>query len=305
MITKHIEGTLFDIQHYSIHDGPGVRTTVFLKGCPLACLWCQNPESQNSQPEMMFQIEKCTSCMRCVQTCPHSAIKVVAGHVKTDRELCDNCGCCTRVCPTEARFMVGTSAPVSEVIEEVVSDKLFYEGTGGGMTLSGGEALYQSNYACELLKAANENAIHTAIETSGFASREAFEKVVTQVDLVLYDIKHMNSLEHERLTGVGNQQILENLIWLSEETSIPFVIRFPVIKGLNDTLENTEAMCKFLKEQVSRCHSIDLLPYHNLGVSKSTFLEIENIFEGERPDESQLESIKACVEAYGFTCNIG
>ncbi len=304
MTTNHIEGTVFDIQHYSIHDGPGVRTTIFLKGCPLKCLWCQNPESQKSDPELMFQIEKCSNCMACVSHCPRSAIQVVEGHVKTNRELCDNCGLCTKVCPSEARFMIGKSATVSEVIKEVVGDRLFYEGTGGGMTISGGEALYQSTYASELLKSAKENSIHTAIETSGFANREQFKKVMEHADLVLYDIKHMASSEHERLTGVGNQLIHENLIWLSENTSIPFIIRFPVIKGLNDGLKNAEAMCLFLKEKVSRCKHVDLLPYHNLGISKCNFLEYESIFEGERPDDLQLEDIKACFESHGFTCKI-
>lgn len=304
MITKHIEGTVFDIQHYSIHDGPGVRTTVFLKGCPLSCLWCQNPESQNSYPEMMFQNEKCSNCMTCVSACPNSAIYISSDHIKTNRNLCENCGLCTKVCPKEARFMVGKSAAVSEIIDEVVRDRLFYEGTGGGMTISGGEALYQSDYAAELLKSAKDNLIHTAIETSGFATKDQFEKVVKYSDLVLYDIKHMDSSEHERLTGVGNKRILENIIWLSENTSIPFVIRFPVIKGLNDTLENTEAMCLFLKEKVSRCSRVDLLPYHNLGVPKCSSLERETIFEGERPEDTQLEGIKARFEAYGFICNI-
>ncbi len=185
-----------------------------------------------------------------------------------------------------------------------MKDKVFYAGTDGGMTLSGGEVLFQAEFAIELLEAMKENGIHTAIETSGFAKSEVFQSVARLSDLILFDIKHMDSKIHKEIIGAENHLILENIKWLSSCTDIPFVIRYPVVKDVNDSLENVVSLCEFLKEKAPRCETIDLLAYHNLGVSKSRTLEIEDIFIGDRPTKEHFEKMKDIIEENGFKCNV-
>ncbi|MBO4862173.1 MAG: glycyl-radical enzyme activating protein [Firmicutes bacterium] len=304
--------TVFNIQTYSIHDGPGIRTTVFLKGCPLRCLWCANPESNEAKPQLMTYSSKCTGCGTCVKVCPKGAISIgpyKSGSMEkyiawTDREKCVNCGACTKVCPAEAREIAGKRMTVREVIEKVKKDKLFYDGSGGGMTVSGGEPLMQPEFTANLMAAAHEAGIHTAIETSSFASKAAVDLVYTHVDLGLLDIKHMDNVTHEKLTGVPNTYILENIRHIAVDLKVPVIIRVATIPGYNDSPENLIATAKFAQTLGDNV-LVNLLPAHKLGESKNESLGRENRCEINVPTDEYMESLKRLVEEAGSPCKVG
>lgn len=299
---KKDTGIVFNIQHYSIHDGPGIRTNVFLKGCPLRCKWCANPESNTTEKQLMFLKEACTGCQRCVEVCPVQAISLNAeGKTMTDRTKCQNCGKCAEICPSKAREMAGNRMTVEEVYEDAAQDELFYGTSGGGVTLTGGEVFLQPDFAAAVLKKCRENGIHTAIETCGFAAWESIEKLVPYLDLALYDIKHMDSGKHREGTGVPNETILKNLVRLSEECHIPVIVRTPVIPGFNDTLENMNAMGVFISQKLPTCLEVNLLPYHNLGDGKRMQLEAENpVYDSYVPTEEQMEKLRNEIRKYGL-----
>lgn len=292
-------GVVFNIQHYCIHDGPGIRTNVFLKGCPLRCQWCANPESQELHPQLMYRKEKCCGCMRCVEVCPVRAIVASGGKVKTDRALCTNCEACIVICPADAREITGKMMTADAVYEEVAAEKMFYDSSGGGITLTGGELLSQSDFARVILQKCKQNGIGTAIETTGYAKWDVFRDVLTYTDIVLYDLKHMDSTEHKRGTGVGNTLMLQNMIKVSQEAKLPVIARVPVISGYNNTEENFHAMGQFLAEQVLTCQEVDLLPYHRLGEAKFEQLEkADAVFHGCEPDN--LERLREILKTYGL-----
>ncbi len=301
---------VFNIQTYCIHDGPGIRTTVFLKGCPLRCLWCANPESNEFYPQLMTYSSKCSACGRCIPVCPNQAISIFeegdpAPYAVTDRTKCVNCGKCISICPAEAREIAGENKTVDEVITEVLKDKLFLTASGGGMTISGGEALAHADFSAALFKAAKDNGLHTAIETCSFASRENVDKVFKYVDLGLLDIKHMNSTVHQKLTGVPNEIILDNIRHVYHDLHIPVIIRIPTIPGYNADTGNIAATAKFVKEQLGDDVAIHLLPYHQLGESKTESLG-QTIHETIAvPKDSYMEMLKGIVESYGLKAQIG
>jgi pyruvate formate lyase activating enzyme len=264
-----LQGLIFDIRPYSIHDGPGVRTTVFFKGCPLACQWCCNPESQAGQPELVWVRERCLGCGLCLAACPRDALHAAADGGKViDPQRCDRCGQCADCCPGEALNLIGRWRSVDEVLAEVARDALYFEASGGGLTLSGGEPLAQADFAAELLRCYRheEKGAHTAVETCGFVEWPVLERVAAHIDLFLYDIKHMDPAEHLRLTGRDNRLILDNARRLAA-AGHGLVIRLPLIAGVNDQRDNLEATAEFARALpgVSR---IDLLPYHRLGEPK-------------------------------------
>lgn len=295
-------GIVFNIQHYCVHDGPGIRTNVFLKGCPLRCLWCANPESNAVKLQLMYQSEKCSGCQACVSVCPQQAIGITA-HQKTwtDRALCTACGVCASVCVPKAREIAGKMMTVDEICREVEKDRLFY-GTDGGVTLTGGEVLSQPEFAAAILKKCRENGIHTAVETCGYASWEAVKQVMEYVDIVLYDVKHMDSHQHKWGTGVGNERILENLERISRELQIPVIVRTPVIPGYNDQESNFHAMGQFVCEKVPTCAEVNLLPYHNMGEGKRLELEAgASMFQTHVPSEDEMEYLRGILRRYGLT----
>lgn len=298
------KGLVFDFKRYSIHDGPGLRTTVFLKGCPLSCWWCHNPESQSSLPEIMVRPERCIGCGACVEACPKGALAFGAYGIVTDMALCDRCGICADVCPTEARQLVGQEMSVAEVMAEVERDRLFYDQSGGGMTVSGGEPLMQPQFLLELLREAGRVDIHRALDTTGFAQTSLLLKVAQETDLFLYDLKQMDPESHRLYTGVSNELILHNLRALAE-AGAAINVRIPLIPGVNDDVANLEATGAFLAALPGNL-SVNVLPYHKTGLEKFRRMGIEyRMAETEEPSPEAVESARNRLLSFGLAVNTG
>lgn len=261
-----ITGTIFDIKKFSIHDGPGIRTTVFFKGCPLHCAWCHNPESQTFRPELTFRPERCIGCRACLAACAKNAITRNGDGVRTDAVQCILCGACVEVCYAEAREVVGRDMTTAQAMAEIERDVAFYDQSGGGVTFSGGEPLAQSEFLLALLRACREKKIHTALDTCGYASWKTLNRVRPWVDLFLYDLKLMDDARHRALTGVSNAPILRNLTRLSRQGH-QIVIRVPIIPEINDDAENLRQMAAALARLPHR-HPVNLLPYHPTAAHK-------------------------------------
>lgn len=295
-------GTVFNMQRYSIHDGPGIRTIVFLKGCPLSCLWCCNPESQNLKPEVMYQASLCIHCGKCIKACKFGAIEPQNIGLVNHTE-CVACGECVNVCPTSALTMKGQRLTVEQVIQELKRDEINYRRSGGGITLSGGEPLLQSGFAVELLKACHAKGWHTAIETTAYATGESIDKVFPYIDLALLDIKSLNNEIHQKVTGVSNEIILKNAKRISELTET--VVRVPTIPGVNASPDGIRAICEFVLtlHQVKTLH---LLPYHTYGENKYELLGRKYQMEEKLSlSEEEVAHLKEIVEGYGLNCVIG
>lgn len=262
-----MKGLVFNIQRFSIDDGPGIRTTVFLKGCPLRCAWCHNPESHSFTPEIMFDASKCIGCGACLETCTNHLLQ--DGIHILDRSKCKSCGKCAEACLSDALELCGKYMTDTEVFETVLRDKAFYQ-NNGGMTLSGGEPLMQHEFSLSLLKLAKDSGIHTAVETSGFGSVEALREIAEYTDLFLYDIKHTDNEQHLIYTGVSPERILHNLELL-DEINKQIILRCPMIPGVNLTKEHIKNVFA-LSEKFSSVQSIEFEPYHPLGVNKSLLI---------------------------------
>lgn len=247
-------GMIFDIERSSLVDGPGIRTTVFFKGCNLHCAWCHNPESQKATPQLMFYQNKCTGCGTCRSKCPNAL------------ESCDVCGTCALYCPSHARETCGEAYTVERLLAEVVKDKLFYESSGGGVTFSGGECMLQLDFLSEMLKKCKKEGIHTAVDTAGCVPYASFERILPDTDLFLYDIKCFDSETHKRYTGVGNELIKENLGRLFK-TEKPIWVRIPIIPSVNDSEDEMRAIKQFL-DAIGKPERVELLPYHAMGEHK-------------------------------------
>lgn len=269
LVTESIEqqkSMVFNIQRFSINDGPGIRTTVFLKGCMLNCIWCHNPESKSQKPQLMLHEKLCIGCGECRNACPLSLHSVSKnGEHLINREKCIVCGKCAEAC-VGALEIVGKKMSVKEIIKEVLKDKVFYKNSGGGMTLSGGEPLMNPRFVLSLLKAAKEEGLHNCIETSGFARWEDIEALIPYVDLFLWDVKETDSVRHKEYTGVPNERILENLRRLNK-AGAGIILRCPIIPTYNDRKEHLEAIAA-LAEELDNVQRIDVEPYHPLGKSK-------------------------------------
>ncbi len=299
-------GVTFNVQGYSIHDGPGIRTTVFLKGCPLRCFWCQNPESQRTSPEIFFAADKCTGCGKCISACSAGAITLAGGKARTDRERCGGAAACVSACPVGARNQIGRAVTPEEIFAEVAEDTLFYEQSGGGVTLSGGEPLFHSPFAAELLRLCKRAGIHTALDTCGYASWINAARVLKHVDLVLYDFKHMDSEQHQLGTGVPNELILENARKIHRELSISMLARIPIIPGYNDSIDNMRATAQFIAQELDSSVPVHLNPYHRLGEAKVERLERSPACAAtEPPGDAHMADIKRLFESFGLSVVIG
>ncbi|MEG6523807.1 (2S)-3-sulfopropanediol dehydratase activating enzyme [Desulfotomaculum sp. 1211_IL3151] len=288
-------GYIFNIQRYSVHDGPGIRTIVFLKGCPLKCQWCANPESQLLQPELAFNNNKCIGtkdCQYCFKVCAQGAIKEKENKIMVDREACNHCGECAEACPAKALTMYGNLKSVQEVLDMVEQDGNFYSRSGGGITLSGGEPILQSDFAIGLLKEAKRRRINTAIETCGYADWTKLEEVCQYVDTLLFDIKSMDAVKHKQYTGVSNDIILDNFKKLCEEfPGKSILVRTPVIPGFNDTEADILAIINFIKGNPNVKY--ELLAYHRLGEQKYSYIGKEYLLHGVTPlQEERILALK-------------
>ena len=297
-----MEGLVFNIQKFSIHDGPGIRTTVFLKGCPLRCRWCANPESNDVRAELLHTPSTCVKCETCVHICPKGALHFEEERLICDKDVCISCFACAGNCPTRALTIEGEWQTVEQVVAEVKKDEPFYERSGGGVTLSGGEPLMQEEFTLELLKALKEAGIHTNIETTGYTSKEYLDKVLPYLDMIYMDFKHPDSKKHEEKTGVPNEQIIENMAYIIG-CGKDLTVRVPVIPRYNHSPEVAHAYGKKLKEiGATKLH---LLPFHQMGSNKWKAMGLDYEYADEPAmKEEEVEEMADIIESYGISVQI-
>lgn len=297
-------GLIFDIKKYALHDGPGIRTTLFFKGCPLACPWCHNPEGKAAGPELMWSAESCLHCGDCVEACPRDALSFVGDILKVDCHTCDGCGICASSCSTHALEMVGKELTVEAVLKEIDKDVLFYDESRGGVTFSGGEPLMQPQFLETLLHACRELEIHTAVDTCGYASPQDILAIAPDVDLFLYDLKAVNDEKHTTITGRSNGPILQNLELLIQQEST-MCVRYPVIPSYNDGTDDIRDLGELLSSL--GIPGVTLLPYHTAGthkVERLLFTESVpcNIYP---PSEALMEQISTKLIDFGLHVTTG
>ena len=295
-IDKRKYGYVFNIQKFSVHDGPGIRTIVFLKGCPLHCRWCSNPESQNTSPELAWSSSKCMGCHQCIETCPNQAItQGNQGEIKINRNLCKKCFKCTTDCPTSALSVFGKKMSIQEVLSEVESDSAFYSRSDGGMTLSGGEPLLQAEFAINLLKEAKYHGIKTAIETCGCVEWPVLQQACQQLSTVIYDIKCIDASKHKIYTGSTNKQILGNFEKMCRQfPNLPILVRTPIIPGVNDSKDDILAIVDFIKQFPNV--NYEPLQYHRLGEPKYISLGREYPMGDVKLSDEKFNLLKLMAE---------
>ncbi len=297
-------GLVFDIRRFSIHDGPGIRTAVFFKGCPLSCRWCHNPESQSAHAEIMLHAGRCIRCGACAAVCDRGAIPAELGDANVDLNKCDLCGACIDVCYSEAREIVGREMTVAQVMSEIERDIPFFDESHGGVTFTGGEPLVQRGFLLELLRECRAREIHTALDTCGFAAWEAFESVRGYVDLFLYDLKLVDDNAHREFTGVSNVLILQNLHRLAA-AGHRIILRVPVIPGVNDDTENIRRTGE-LAASLAHVERVDLLPYHHAGADKYDRLSKTYLLPQTRPpSDARMSDLERALLDLGLTVQIG
>ena len=308
------KGIIFDIDRFATHDGPGIRTTIFLKGCPLSCLWCHSPESQSARPELLFRPDKCVACGLCEQACPrgalklkeqafpHGALKMSESSAVLDRSRCDQCGICCETCYSGALELAGREVSVEEIVERVARDAPYFTTSGGGVTLSGGEPLAQPEFTNELLSAFKEKGIHTAVETTGYCPWESLSRISEVTDLFLYDLKAVDDAIHRRYTGVSSERIIENLKRLcAGENEVQ--VRVPCIPGVNDSPEQIGNLSAVAAAAGAR--SIALLPYNGAAAAKYAWIGREYELDGAgRQDNSFMEALAAACRENGLVVQI-
>jgi pyruvate formate lyase activating enzyme len=302
-----VKGSIFKIERFAIHDGPGIRTVVFMKGCRLRCPWCSSPESQNIAPEMGYYAEKCAYCGACVAACSVEAIAVSSNDgIVTDIQRCDHCGECVAICSAGARKLIGEVVSVEAVLHEVEKDAVFYHNSGGGVTLSGGEPTMQPEFATGILKGSLELGFHTAIETCGYAEWKILDRILPYLDLIYIDIKHMSSQKHKNLTGQDNDLILDNVKRIDKaDANLSLIVRIPLIPGANDAADNIRKTAQFVG-RLRRVERIELLPYHRYGLSMySVLFRDYSLQKVGVPSEEHLKDLENIIRSYHIPVQIG
>lgn len=299
------KGFIYDLQRFAIHDGPGIRTLVYMKGCPLKCLWCSSPQTQHSKIEIMHNEINCKKCGRCIDVCPVHVITISdEDGIIIDRDLCKYCGQCVESCPNQALKLIGYYITSEELFQEVNKDSPFYRRSNGGVTVGGGEPTMQLDFITTFLKRCKQTYINTAIETCGYVKWDKMENLLEYVDLVYIDIKHMDPTVHKELTGVSNKLILENAKKISAIR--PIIIRIPVIPGFNDSDDNITAIARFALDLGENLKRIDLLPYHKFGTQIYSRIGMEyKLTDVEPPSDDHMIRFKEIVESCGVKVQIG
>lgn len=292
-----MEGIVFDISRYCLDDGPGIRTTVFLKGCPLHCIWCHNPESNSKEIEIGYDASKCVNCKVCSRVCTNHCHEFIGNEHHFNRHLCIKCGRCIEACEMQALSQIGKKMNVDEVMKIVCRDQAFYKSSQGGMTLSGGEIMFQFDFALSLLKEAKKRNIHTCVETTGFVDSQKLLKMIPYVDLFLYDCKQMDSSLHKKYTGVGNELIIKNLKEIDNQGK-EVILRLPLIPNINDN-ENHFKQVGQLANELENILYLEVLPYHPLGLSKAQLIDHEMIYKEKNiPDTKKVDDWVNEIQKY-------
>jgi pyruvate formate lyase activating enzyme len=298
-------GLIFDIKKYAINDGPGIRLTVFFKGCNLSCQWCHNPESMSPKVQKMYNAKKCIGALSCIENCPNDALKLTKEGVVTDYNICNLCGKCAEVCPTKAFEMLGANIPISDLMKKIDNEAIFFDQSGGGVTFSGGEPLMHSEYLIEALKECGKRMYHRVVDTTAFSSEETILKVAENCEMFLIDLKMMDSQKHKQYTGVSNEKILSNIKALSN-TNCDLVFRIPLIKDVNDDEENIKKTAKFINALQLQKTEVNLLPYHKVAENKMVKLGVANDFiKFEEPSENRVSEIISLFNSFGIFAKVG
>jgi pyruvate formate lyase activating enzyme len=295
---------IFDVKRYAINDGPGIRITIFLKGCPLRCRWCHNPESQERAVQKLYTKSKCIGCGECVTACPVDACELTPDGIVTNADLCNTCGLCAEACPTGAIEMAGEAHSLDDLLKMIEKETVFFDQSGGGVTFSGGEPLMHHEFLIELLDACGERGFHRTVDTTGFADTKVLLNVAERTEHFLYDLKHMDSAKHKEYTGVPNEKILTNLRALAE-TGADINVRVPLIKGVNADDGNIDQLGAFVAS-LPGVRNVNLLPFHNIAVRKYEKLGSTCDLSGmEEPTEDELAHIVSRLKGYGLNIKVG
>ncbi len=296
---------IFDIRRYSINDGPGIRITIFIKGCPLRCAWCHNPESQSPKVQKLYTASKCIGAQDCIEVCPENALTLTPDGIITDAELCTLCGKCADACPTKAIEMSGKLYDTEELLKIIEKERVHIDQSGGGVTFSGGEPLMHPEFLIKMLDACGERGLHRVVDTCGFASSETLIEVAKRTDLFLFDLKLMDPVQHKKWTGVDNQLILKNLGLLAE-SGANINIRVPFIKNVNTGENEVRKMAEFVAGLHGKKPEVNLLPYHNIASGKYKKLEMEyKTEEMEEPSEIEIQQATEIFNKLGLSVEIG
>lgn len=299
-----VTGVIFDIKKYAIHDGPGIRTTIFFKGCPLACRWCHNPEGMNVAVQRIYRQQRCIGCGECMQTCPRQAIRQTAEGMIADLSKCELCRTCAQHCPSDAVEFIGQKVTVAEVVRQIEKDIAFYDQSRGGVTFSGGEPLMQPEFLLQLLDACGHLDLHRTVDTTGYADAKLLLKVAQKTDLFLYDLKLMDPEKHRKYTGVSNEQILHNLKQLTQN-DVRIQVRMPVIPGINSDAENIDKTADFI-HSLGKIEHVSLLPFHNSAQAKYRRLNMQSISAPiAPPGAGMVQNIAARLKKTGLKVTIG